>query len=271
MSIRLDSDVLEVLAAAQADGNALRLTGQLDRKLYVKVGKAIEAAGGKWDRRAQAHLFGGDAAPVIAGLLEAGTVISERSAQQFFPTPSWVTGLLIERATLTVLDAVLEPSAGQGAIASRVAPLVAAVDCIELHEQHAAVIRSAGYARKLTVGDFLAVAPHPAYDRVVMNPPFARSADIAHVRHALRFLRPGGVLVSVMSLGVTFRQDRAASEFRGLVAGAGGGFTELPSRAFAESGTDAGAVIAVIPRPAPVPEVQGSLFDDMNDNHQETA
>jgi len=124
------------------------------------------------------------------------------------------------------------------------------VDCIELHEQHAAVIRSAGYAREVTTADFLTVSPEPVYDRVIMNPPFAGKADVAHVQHALRFLKPGGVLVSVMSAGVTYRTDRATAGLREAVTEAGGAIEQLPLRAFAESGTDAGTVIVTIPKPA---------------------
>ena len=265
VSIRLDGDVLAVLAAAETDGNALRLTGQLDRALYAKVGKAVEAAGGKWNRKVQAHLFSSDAAPVIARLLDEGTVTSVQALQQFYPTPGWVVDRLIHQAALSASDVALEPSAGRGAIASRIAPLVAAVDCIELHEQHAAVIRSACYARKVIVGDFLAVEPEPAYDRVVMNPPFAKRADVAHVMHALRFLRRGGVLVSVMAAGVTYRTDAATADFRQFVDDAGG-FVSLPPRAFTESGTDVSAVIAVIQKPAVISAaaepVQLDLFGD---------
>lgn len=263
--MRLDGDVLAVLAAAEADGNALRLTGgQLDRALYVKVGKAIETAGGKWNRKAQAHVFSSEAAPIIARLLGEGSVTSEQSAQQFYPTPERVVDLLIDRAALLPRDVVLEPSAGRGAIASRVSVRVRAVDCIELHEQHAAVIRSAGYARKVTTGDFLAVPPEPVYDRVIMNPPFAGKADVAHVRHALQFVRPGGALVSVMASGLTYRTDRATTELREAITGAGGSIEPLPLRAFAESGTDAGTVIAVIPKlaVAAAEAVQLDLFGD---------
>ena len=52
---------------------------------------------------------------------------------------------------------------------------------------------------------------------MIMNPPFADKADIAHVRHALGFLRPGGLLIAVMAGGVTFREDRATAGFRELV------------------------------------------------------
>jgi hypothetical protein len=70
------------------------------------------------------------------------------------------------------------------------------------------------------------------------------------VTHALRFLQPGGLLVSVMSLGVTFRTDRATADFRRLVADAGGRFEPLPGGAFTEAGTGVGTVVAVVPTPA---------------------
>ncbi len=42
--------------------------------------------------------------------------------------------------------------------------------------------------------DFLAVTPDTlgTFDRILMNPPFERGADAEHVRHAFRFLTPGG-------------------------------------------------------------------------------
>lgn len=270
--MRLGSDVLAVLAAAETDGNVLRLTGQLDRALYVKVGKAIETAGGKWNRRAQAHVFDGDAAPVIARLLADEQVISHKQATQFFPTPSAVVERLIALAGLKPSHAALEPSAGRGAIAARLVPLVAAVDCIEMDPFNAGILRATCTPppASVVVADFLAVEPRAVYDRVVMNPPFARHADIAHVTHALRFLRPGGLLVSVMPVSVTFRTDRATAGLRRLAEEAGGSFEPLADGAFTESGTGVGTVIAVIPVPAeaapaaaePSAPVQLELFGD---------
>ena len=45
--MRVDDDVLAVLSAAEVAGNEIRLIGQLDRAMYNKVNKVIEAAGGK--------------------------------------------------------------------------------------------------------------------------------------------------------------------------------------------------------------------------------
>jgi predicted RNA methylase len=142
---------------------------------------------------------------------------------------------------------VLEPSAGEGAIASTVAGLGCVVDCIEQNAKRAGVIYEAGYARTVTLADFLAVPQRAAYDRVIMNPPFADKADIAHVRHALGFLRPGGLLIAVMANGAAFREDRATASFRDLVSDAGGTIEPLPEGAFKESGTGVRTVLAVIP------------------------
>jgi 16S rRNA G1207 methylase RsmC len=85
-----------------------------------------------------------------------------------------------------------------------------------------------------------------SYDRIVANPPFADGQDIAHVTHALAFLRPGGRLVAIMSSGFTFRQDRAALAFRDLVEERGGTVEELSADAFKVSGTGVRAVLVTI-------------------------
>ena len=45
--MRVDNAVLAVLSVAATEGNQLFLTGQLDRKLYEKTNKVLEAAGGE--------------------------------------------------------------------------------------------------------------------------------------------------------------------------------------------------------------------------------
>jgi hypothetical protein len=108
---------------------------------------------------------------------------------------------------------------------------------------------------------------------VMMNPPFARRADLAHVTHALRFVKPGGVLVAIMANGVTFHSYRETVAFRELVAASGGAITPLPDDAFKQSGASVRTVLVTIPVPAaqPVPAPspvpvgptrQPSLFDE---------
>ena len=89
----------------------------------------------------------------------------------------------------------------------------------------------------LELGDFLKAAPVQKFDRVVMNPPFSRQADIDHVTHAARFLKPGGRMVAIMSAGTIFRQNSKAVAFRGWLEALGGTLEDLPDGAFKASGT----------------------------------
>ncbi|MDX3232941.1 methyltransferase [Streptomyces sp. ME19-01-6] len=249
--MKVTTDVLAVLDRAETDGNALRLTGQLDRKLYVATNKVLELAGGKWNRKAKAHLFDADAADAIEQVILTGEVVSTKQQFGYFPTPAPVVEQLIDLADLSPGMDVLEPSAGRGAIALPIADLGVFVECIELQEGNARHIIDADALGILgvTIGDFLACDSNPEFDRIVMNPPFAKQADIRHVQHALNFLKPGGLLVAVMSAGVTFRSGRA-EEFRKLVADRGGSIEPLPESAFKESGTDVRTVVALIPASA---------------------
>lgn len=245
--MRVDDEVLAVLSRAETSGFELKLTGQLDRKLYERTNKVLEAAGGKWNRKSKAHIFESEAFNRIDEIILSGEVEIPKDEFNYFPSPITVVELLIELAGITSGMKVLEPSSGKGAIAYACADAGATVDCYELMEAN--YVALSGDARLGIVRnmDFLAQAPEASYDRVVMNPPFAKQADIRHVTHALKFLKPGGKLVSVMSASVGFRENRLTSEFRDLVVARGGNIEALQDGAFKESGTMVRTVIVVIP------------------------
>jgi len=242
----ISGDVLDILSRATADGNALRIADRLDRATYVAVNEVLTAAGGKWNRSAQAHLFPSDAATVLAGLLADGTIVRPQD-EGYFPTPAVIVADILLAADLVAGMEVLEPSAGDGAIAGVVAAQGCTVDCIEFNDKRADALRAAGYARSVTTADFLTVPCRAVYDRVLMNPPFAGKADIAHVMHALGFVKPGGLLVAVMAAGVTFREDFATADFREVVDECGGYIAPLPDDAFKGSGTGVRTVLVTIP------------------------
>ena len=52
------------------------------------------------------------------------------------------------------------------------------------------------------------------YDRVLMNPPFEKGADMAHVRQAFNHVKAGSRLVAIMSNGFRFRPTSRATGFR---------------------------------------------------------
>lgn len=239
-----------VLSTCVVDGKAIRITsGQLDRKLYVEVNAVLEAIGGKWDRKAKAHLFDADPSDALDASVEAGevcTVREQRKALGYFPTPPAIAADLVLFAGVKAGMTVLEPSAGEGAIVKAITDAKGTPFLVEIDPTRAAKL---SHYSSVHVGDFLAYEPAfmGKLDRVVMNPPFSvtgnRRADIAHVRHAYKFLAPGGRLVSVMSAGVEFRDDAVTRAFRDdfnpeIVA--------LPDQAFKSSGTNVRAVVVTI-------------------------
>lgn len=247
--MKIEPNILTVLGAAVTDGNRLVLTGQLDRKTYEAANKVLTAIGGKWNRSAKAHLFEGDAAEVVDQVLMTGEY--SRTKQDFgqFDTPKPLAEEIVSLADIRPGMQVLEPSAGIGNIAEAALFAGAEVACFEIDRSRAEKLREMaakdwGDAMMSVVAtDFLSIDPSPAYDRVVMNPPFAKQADIDHVLHAAKFLAPGGKLVAIMSASALYRSNRKTEEFREWVAAQGGTIEPLPENSFASSGTKVNTVL----------------------------
>ncbi len=241
---QINNDVLSVLSKAEADNNIIRLTcGQLDRKMYLEVNKILEAMGGQWNRKEKGHVFDDDPADFLDNVVLTGE-IEIPSKNGYFPTPKLVVKRLIELAEIEPGMSVLEPSAGQGAIAEELAKLDIDLRVAEILPQNAQILVEKGFS--LVTHDFLTLMKCDGlYDRVVMNPPFEKQQDIDHVMHAYSLLKPDGRLVSVMSAGVKFRDNNKTKDFRDMVD-AGGYMEDLPDGAFRESGTMVRAVIVVL-------------------------
>lgn len=233
--MKVENDVLLILSHAETDGNALRLVGQLDRKLYQRVNKVLEAAGGKWNRKARAHLYDGDAAEAMEQIILTGEVTVPQKFG-YFPTPLPLGMHVAGLAEIAPGHAVLEPSIGQGHLAEAIKKTQPGAT-IKGYELLTGNVKKCTGRFDVTEIDFLTVPRTPVYDRVLMNPPFEKQADIRHVRHALSFLKPGGKLVSIMSAGVMFRDNKLTTDFRELVTGYDGDFEKNDDDAFRESGT----------------------------------
>lgn len=176
---------------------------------------------------------------------------------QFYPTPGAVATRVAEHCRDR---RVLEPSAGEGAIAMAALKAGAArVDCVEVDPDR--VITLCGrFSRENRVSvkhaNFLAMVPDPVYDAVLMNPPFFGTHYMAHVRHAFEFLRPGGTLRAVLPATVEFGETKAHVEFRKWAMARGaktyaGEFkvSDLPMGSFKESGTNVSTCILNLEKP----------------------
>lgn len=252
-TLKFDSDVLAVLRAMEwsEDGRLGKITSQLDRKLYEKVNKALDAMGGKWNRGKGSHVFSSDPRVQVEGLLSTGALSVERDG--FFETPPAVVDKLL--GAVFIRGALLEPSAGRGAIADRILPHQAdRIVCIEKNSQRVDVLAQKGYT--VMRADFLNVtpdslighglAPESLFDTILMNPPFEEGQDMAHVRHAYEFLAPGGQLGAIVSSGVFFRSDRKSISFREWFSSVYGHAEELPVGSFKANGTGVSAYMLVI-------------------------
>lgn len=232
----ITDDVRGVLRRAECFGTALRLPReQLDRKLYERVDKALRNAGGKWNTKAKAHIFATDAQPKLLAMLGTGVAVDERQLFQTFFTPEPIARQVAEWADVAG-HVVLEPSAGRGALADAcVAAGALGVHCFEVNDEYVDELLAKEYPT--TRADFLHCNPTQFYERIVMNPPFTGNQDIAHVRHALKWLEPNGVLVAIMAPNQTrkgFVQLNVEYEPE---------IDELPRGAFKESGTDVPTII----------------------------
>jgi len=236
--------VLAVLSGLEIDGNAVRIRQQLDRKLYVEVNKVLEALGGKWDRKAKAHLFlDSDPADEIDAVVVSGAYLDRKKVYQFFETPDDLADRMVDEAEISPFHSVLEPSAGHGKIVRAIWRRYPghSVSMVELDPKNCerltglADVEGAGNTFVLE-GDFLTGMRSPKWGRILMNPPFTRLQDVDHVTHAFNLLRPGGRVVAIVSESPFFRQEAKAAAFRGLVMACGRS-EQLPGDAFRESGT----------------------------------
>lgn len=147
------------------------------------------------------------------------TMKSLRHVPGFFPTPRVLVERMIREADIDPGNRILEPSAGKGDIAkailgksrmeSSLGALGCELVCVELVHSLAEHLKQASKASptapdyacqwKTICADFLECPDLGTFDRVLMNPPFERGADVKHIRHAFTMLKPGGRLVAIAS------------------------------------------------------------------------
>jgi len=243
-TLKFDEAVIETIRGMSwaDDGKSAKITGQLDRKSYEAVNKALEAMGGKWNKSAKAHLFATDPRPSVEGLIDNGALTVTTIRDGFFETPVELAKRMVQLAKIKAGDKCLEPSAGLGRIAYELQRAGGAVYCVEQNADRCKEM--AGLL--VECADFMDWDSPIGFDAVVMNPPFENLQDIAHVRKAYEHLNADGILVAIMGESAFFRNDKAAQDFRSWLNAIGGVSEQLPEGTFKESGTMARSRLVII-------------------------
>jgi len=143
---------------------------------------------------------------VLAERHENGTAPQAVAAHQLFQTPEPIAKRLVSLlGAFPPFCRVLEPSAGLGHILRAFpADFDGGFVAVETDAALCGCLFRMDLPRtRIMQRDFLTVEPSETglFDCVAMNPPFTMRSDIRHVQHAIRFLKPGGVLAGICMAG----------------------------------------------------------------------
>lgn len=148
---------------------------------------------------------------------------------QYYPTPMNVGRAALRDVYVREGAKVLEPSCGDGRLLDVLSEQSKEGTMIgyEVDATRAQEARDKGY--NVVTGNFLDVPMAPEFDYVVMNPPFYGRHYLAHLYHAIGFLKPGGTLIAILPATAKYDHKKLPS---------GGQWHDLPVGSFAESGTN---------------------------------
>lgn len=146
----------------------------------------------------------------------------------FFPTPTELADEVVRLAEIEPGQTILEPSAGLGHLADAIKKQYPAnpLDVVEWWDDMRNFLEKKGH--NVVGSDVFEI--NGQYDRIIMNPPFEKLADIDHVRKAFELLKPGGRLVAIMAANKTGTRGKV-TEF-GEFVDEHGFMTENPAGAF---------------------------------------
>lgn len=144
---------------------------------------------------------------------------------QFYPTPRKVIDTILKSVNIQKGDKVLEPSCGDGAILDVLREN--GFICRGIEYDTGRAMRSRAKGHPVLIANFLECEPAHHCDYVIMNPPFAGQHYLKHIDHAMRFLKPNGILIAVLPANAWYKHKKIK-----------GRWADLPIGSFRESGTN---------------------------------
>ena len=146
---------------------------------------------------------------------------------QYYKTPERSVEYAFYDTAIYDGEKILEPSCGCGMLMDGILAQNSAADIlgIEVHAERASEARAKGH--KVLTANFLECEPNPIYDKVIMNPPFYGRHYEKHIRHALKFLKDDGELISILPASARYDHKLFKGRWR-----------DMPVGSFRESGTN---------------------------------
>lgn len=223
------------------DGDVIRLPEQHLRH-YARIKLAIEKAGGSYNAGGYFSFLAGINAGEVLKQLQSGMSLHVKKDNQFYATPADLARTVVSAVGHLAGKRVLEPSAGDGALADLARAAGADVVTIENWNVNVLKLQAKGY--NVMERDFLTVTPEEIglFDAIVANPPFSRGMDMKHVEHMLKFLKPGGTLSVLTSTSWEAGSQRRQAAFRQMLEEHKAYIERVAPGAFKSSGTQVGAL-----------------------------
>jgi hypothetical protein len=245
----------EVLQQCTVQGNNVYLpAGQLDRKLYQDVAKALELIGGKWKGgKIFGFVFQSDPTDLLSQIAN-GEKRNLKKEYQFFGTPKAVATMMVGNLNgfYSSKSKFLEPSAGQGALVDAFRSAFPDHDdsrktLVELMPMNCSILQKKNYGCKLLEQDFLTMDTKEDYNIILANPPFTKNQDIDHIRKMYDVLNPcDGIMVTLCSPHFMYASGKKETAFKEWLKQKKAQLSIIPAGAFKESGTNIETILIVI-------------------------
>jgi phospholipid N-methyltransferase len=195
----------------------------MDKKTYKEVEEVLGFLGGV-SSKGGGWTFSYDVSEILFKIIRTGC-LPEKVSHQFYPTKAMLAERVVKLISPQAGDKILEPSAGHGAIAELLPKEL--TTCVEVNDLNSAILMKKGL--NVITADFLKWEPKQKFNKIAMNPPFAKGEAQRHVKKASELLADNGVLVAILP---------ASLRNKTLVDGMTHTWSEVISDAFDDTGVN---------------------------------
>ena len=254
MVLRVDNETRRILSGAKLVGTHVKFDPMPNRD-YDRIKYLMEYIGGHWREKDKAFVFKIPHSEIKEQMeyllklndvnIDADTAFAIKA--QYYPTPDWLAEYMIALADIKSTDKVLEPSAGRGRLLNYISKYTQDIVCIEPNEVNALSLEEQGYTPlRLKFEEYYKNVPKASFDKIVMNPPFSKEMDLRHIALAYNLLKPGGTLISLAAENSLYYDRSLTRQFNEKISKLDHKIQNIPTGAFAESGTNVDVVMIII-------------------------